>query len=162
MAARGEQEQIGKGHIVGQARGQRVGFQMIDRHEGFARRQRQSLAGHQPHQHAADQAGSGRGGDSVEVANGEFRPFQGPRDEMVDHLDMGARGNFRHHAAIGRMRGDLTHHLVRKDIAAAGGAQPNDRRGGFIAGRLYAKNAHSGSANLMAKRDASARPSRIL
>ena len=44
MAARDEQQQIGKIETAGEPRGQRMGFEMVDGDEGFARRQRQRLA----------------------------------------------------------------------------------------------------------------------
>ena len=121
---------------------QRVRLEVVDRRERLARRQRDSLAGHQADQHAADQAGSGRGGHAVEVVGRELRPLQRARDELVDDLDMGSRGDFRNDAAIGGMRGDLAHHLVGEDFARAVGPQPHDGGCGFVAGRLNAKNAH--------------------
>ena len=64
--------------------------------------------------------GSGRGGDLVQVVKGQLRLVHRLRDEMVEHLDMGARGNLRHDAAKGGMLGDLRHHHLRQHAAAAG------------------------------------------
>ena len=55
---------------------------------------------------------------------------------------MGARGDLRHDAAIGGVRGDLAHHLVGENIAAALRAQAHDRRRGLVASRFDSKHAH--------------------
>ncbi len=53
---------------------------------------------------------------------------------------MGAGGDFRHHAAIGRMQVELRAHHARKDLAAAVLVPPHDRRRGFVAARLDAEH----------------------
>ncbi len=118
-------------------------LQMIDREKRLSSRQREAFARHQPDEHTADEARARRRGDPVEIGDPQLRFLQGARDQMVDRLDMGARGDLRHHAAIGGMGGDLAHDLVAEDFAAPFRAQPNHRGGGFVASGLDAQNAHS-------------------
>ena len=63
-------------------------------------------------------------------------------DQPIDDLDMGARGDLGHHAAISGMGGDLAHHLVGEDFAGPVAAQPHHRRGGLVAGGFDPQNAH--------------------
>ncbi len=67
------QHEKGEGDAVGQARGQRVRLEMVDGDERLAARQRHALAGHQPDQHAADEAGTRRRRDAVEILGRDFR-----------------------------------------------------------------------------------------
>src|SRR4029077_2888399 len=64
-------------------------------------------------------------------------------DDMVERLDMGARRDLRHHAAIGLMLGGLRQHEVGEDFAASVLVAPHHRGGGLVAGRLDAENEHS-------------------
>ena len=73
MAARHQKQQKGKFHAIGQPRGQRMARQMIDRDQRLARRQRQRLGGGQSHHHPADQAGTGRGGNGVDLGQRDVR-----------------------------------------------------------------------------------------
>ena len=142
VAARGEQQQIGKREPAVQARDQRVRLEMVDGDQRLAGRQRDSFARHQADEHAADQSGSGRGGDAVEIARPDAGAFERASDQRVDDFDMGARGDFRHDAAISGMGRDLAHHLVGKDFAGSVGPEFDDRRGGLVAGGLDSQNAH--------------------
>ncbi len=63
-------------------------------------------------------------------------------DECVEHLDMGARGDLRHHAAEGGMLADLGEHDIGQDLAAAVVAAFHHRGGGLVAGRLDAEDNH--------------------
>ncbi len=56
MAAGDEQQQIGKGKIVGEPRRQRMAFEMIDGDEGFAGSERQRLRHGEADDDAADKA----------------------------------------------------------------------------------------------------------
>ena len=142
MAARDEQQQIGKFDPIGEARGQRMRFEMVDRHERLGGGERQRLAGGEPDDDAADQAGPGGGRDAVEIGEFHLRLGERPRDDRVDDLDMGARGDLRHHAAEGGMFGDLAQHLVRQDFAAAVRPAADHGRRRLVAGRLDSQNAH--------------------
>ncbi len=69
---------------------------------GLPRRQRPcALAVISPTMHAADQARPGGGGDAVDVVEPEAGLGQRRLDHAVEQRDMGARGDLRHHAAIG-------------------------------------------------------------
>ena len=76
MAAGGEQQQIGEADAVGEPRGERMGLEMVHRHQGLAGDERDGLGGGEPHQHAADQAGAGRHRDAVEILDGAVRVLQ--------------------------------------------------------------------------------------
>src|SRR5581483_7209544 len=100
----------------------------------------------QPDDDAADQAGSGRGGDGVEVGESDLRITQGSSDDAVERLDMGAGSDLRHHAAEGGMIGNLREDDVGEDPAAAV-RPPLDHRGrGLVAARLDAEDDHGDSA----------------
>ncbi len=66
MAAGGEKQAIGKFDAVGEPRGERVGFEMIDGDQRLVVRERDGLGRRQPDDDAADQAGTRRRGDAVE------------------------------------------------------------------------------------------------
>ena len=87
-------------------------FEMIDRHERLGRGERQRLAGGQPDNDAADQAGAGRRRDPIEIAELHFRLVERARNDRVDDFDMGTRGDFRHHAAEGGVFGDLAQYDI--------------------------------------------------
>jgi hydroxymethylbilane synthase len=93
-------------------------------------------------------------GDPVDLGQGDAGVRQRPGDEAVDDLDVGTRGDLRHHAAVGRMLGDLAQDLVREDVAATVAAEGHHGGGGFVAGRLDAEDAH-GPKELATKRAAS-------
>ena len=142
MPARDEEEQIGKLDIVRQPRGQRMGFEMIDRDERTGRRKGQSLGGGQADDDAADQAGSGRRRHAVELADRHFRALQGLGDDGVDGIDMGAGRDFRHDAAIDGMLLRLRQDHVGQDMSASVGQALDHRGGRFVASGLDAENAH--------------------
>ena len=81
MAARGEEKEIGKSDIGGEARGQRVRLEMVDGDERLAAGQRHALARHQPDQHAADEAGPRGRRHAVEVLRRDARPPESARDQ---------------------------------------------------------------------------------
>ena len=101
-----------------QPRGQRMALQMIDAVKRRAAGQRQCLAGCQADQHTADQPRSGGGGNGIHLF--QFASGLGQRvgNQPVEMVDMRARGQFRHHAAIGRMQLNLAQHHIRQNIAA--------------------------------------------
>ena len=142
MAARDEQQQVGKLDAVRQACGQGMGLKVVHGHEGLSGGQGQSLAGGQTHHDAADEAGACGSGDGVEI--GKVAACVGERalDQPINHLDMGAGGNFGHDAAIGGMFCDLAHDLVGEDRAAAVGLKLDDGRSGLVTGGFDSQNAH--------------------
>jgi hypothetical protein len=60
---------------------------------------------------------------------------------------MGPGGDLRHDAAIGRVLGDLTQNLVRKDRGVPVVVESDDRGRRFVAGGFYAENAHEGNGS---------------
>ena len=78
MAARDQQQQIGKGHVLGQPHRQRMAFEMIDGEEGLVVGEGQRLGRHHAHHHAADQAGPAGGGDAVELRRDRGRRSPAP------------------------------------------------------------------------------------
>ena len=78
MAAGGEEQAIGKRRRVGQPRGERMRFQMIDRDQRLLLDQRDRLGRGQPDDDAADQPGAGGGGDAVDGVEVDARPAPSP------------------------------------------------------------------------------------
>ena len=116
MAAAGQQQQIGKfQRRIGQARGQGVAFKVVDGDQGLVRGHGQRLGTDQPDHHPADETRPGGGGDSVHIGQGEAAIRQCGGDQRGKPLDMGARGDFRHDAAIGAMGLVLRGDMLRKD-----------------------------------------------
>ena len=101
VAARQQEQEIGEGGIVGEARGQRMGLEMIDGNEGFAQGERDGLAGRQADDDAADEAGTGRRRDGIDLGDRHAGLGDGAFDEPVQHLDMGAGRDLGHDPAVG-------------------------------------------------------------
>ena len=117
-------------------------LEMVDGNEWLAGRQRETLAGHEPDQHAPDQPWPGGGGDAVDLAWAPRLRAKRAGDQPVDDLDMGARGDLGNDAAIGGMRRDLAENLVGENAPVAVGPQFDHRRRGLVAGGLNSQNAH--------------------
>ena len=73
MTAGGQEQAIRKGGRVGQPRGERVGFQMIDGDQRLVVHKRNRFRHRQPDDHPADQAGSGGRRNSVERTEPRLR-----------------------------------------------------------------------------------------
>ncbi len=116
-----------------QTRRQGVTHQVIDRDQRLARAQRQGLGGGQSHHDAADQAGSGGDGDAVQFLQGNFGLVQCALNDVVQYFQMGARGDFGHHTAIGGMGFGLAEHDIGQDFARPRGTPAHHRRRGFVA-----------------------------
>ena len=99
------------------------------------------LAGHEAHHDRADQAGAGGGGHTVEVGEAHARLVHRTGDQAVEMLDVAARRNLRHDAAVGRVVGALGEHEVRQHAALPG----HDRSRRLVAARLDAKDDHGPS-----------------
>ena len=87
--------------------------------KGTPQPERDGLAHGDADDQAADQARARRSRRPRRSLEAE--PGLGERlaDRGIEQLDMGARGDLRHHAAIGRMQIELRAHHVRQDLAAA-------------------------------------------
>ena len=104
--------------------------------------ERDRLGGGEPDDHAADQAGSGGGGDPVERSKIALGLRHRLRDQKVEHLDMGAGGDFRHHAAKGGVLVGLRQNDIRQNAPAPGRIALDDRGRGLVAGRFDAQHDH--------------------
>ncbi len=144
MAARDEQQEIGEGQAVGETGAQRMGFQMIDRHEGLAQAERHGLGRGQADDQAADQARAGRRGDPVDGLEAGAGVGEGLANRRIEQVDMGAGGDFRHHPAIGRMEIELRAHHIGQDLAAPVDAPAHQGRGRLVAARLDAEHGQRG------------------
>lgn len=142
VATRNEKQHIGKADPVGQARCQRVAFQMIDGDERLVMNQRQRLGRGGADDQAARQARSAGRGDAIEIGPGCSGLVHGLINQAVEPQDMGARGDLRHDTAIGSMVGDLAVERLRQDRAmrTRPGRAGNNRRRRFVTARLDAKN----------------------
>ena len=100
VPTRDKQHQIRRRDAVGEPARQRVGLQMIDGEKRLARRQRQRLAGDGADDQSADQARTARRGDGVDLVQRHARFIQRRRNDLVENFDVGAGGDFRHHAAV--------------------------------------------------------------
>jgi hypothetical protein len=110
--------------------------QVIDRDQRLAQSQRHAFGGGQAHHHPADQAGSGRRRHPVNVIAPDMGLVQGAGDHRIQDLQMGAAGDFRHHAAIGRMGSDLAGDDTGKDGSRSRRQPAHHRSRGFIAAGL--------------------------
>ncbi len=137
MPARDEQQQIGEFEVrIAQPRRQRMAFEMVDRDQRLARRQRQRLAGDEAHHHPADQPGSRGGGDRVDLRQRHPRLGQRGLDQRRQHLDMRARRDLGHDAAIGPVR----RFLARQPVREHGAVARHQRGGGLVAARFEAED----------------------
>ena len=129
MPARHQQQQKGKSHVVGQPRRQGVAFEMVDADEGQIVRQGDRLGGADADDDAADQARSGRRRHRRQVGEAEAGLRHGLADQPVEMVEMGAGGDFRHHAAELPVLGDLRQHALGLHLAVG----IDQRHGRFVA-----------------------------
>ena len=142
MPARDQKQKIGEREVRGDQPGaERVPLQVVDGEQRLVVDGGDRLAGHEAHHDRADQAGAGGGGHAVQVGKAHARLIHGAGDEAVEMLDVAARRNLRHDAAVGRMVGALGEHEVGQHAALAG----HDRGRRFVAARLDAEDDHGPS-----------------
>jgi hypothetical protein len=113
-----------------------MAFEMIDRDQRLARRERQTFSREQRDHHAADQAGARSRRDRIDVARRQLRLAQHAFDQVRQNLDMGARRDLRNHAAIGLVRLRLADDRLRENAPVA----RHQRRGAVVAAPLKAEN----------------------
>ena len=142
MPAGNQQQQIREIQPVGQARGQRMAFEVVDRVERLAGGRGQRLRRHQPDDQPADQAGTGGGGDRIDIGEPDAGIGERRLDNAVERLDMGARRDLGNDAAERRMLLDLAEHDVGQDVRPATGAKRDDGCRGLVAARLDPENPH--------------------
>ena len=131
MAARGEQQQIGEGDPAARRATSAWASRWLTATNGLPVASAKPLPAIRPTSTPPISPGPA----DAATPSRSWRPSglrQGAGDQHVDDLDMGARGDLRHHAAIGRMGGDLAHHLVGENLARAVGrsrtTRPRSRR----------------------------------
>ena len=144
----GEEQAIGKRRAVGEPRRKRMRLEVIDGEERRLAHERNRLRRGEADDDAADQPGAGRRRDAVDVGKAARGLAHRGRDDDVEHLDMGARRDLRNHAAERRMLLDLRQHHVGQDGSAPVRGALDDRRRGFIAGRLDAEHDQLGLARV--------------
>ncbi len=137
MPARDEQQQIGEFEArVGEARGERMTLQMVDRDQRLARRHRQCLGGDQAHHHPADQPWPRGRGNRIDIVERQPRVLERRLDQRGQHLHMRARRDLGHHAAIGLVR----LFLPRQPVRQHGPVRPDQRCRAFVAARFDAQD----------------------
>ena len=137
VAARDEQQEIGKSKVgLAEHRRQRMAFEMVDRDQRLAARQRQPLGGDQADDHAADKPRAGGGGDRIDLVERRPSLFQRFLDQPRQNLDMGARRDLRDDAAE-RPVGAL---LPRQPMGEHPPVGSDQRRRGFVAARFNAED----------------------
>ena len=112
--------------------------------KGMPRPSAIALAVVTPDDQPADQAGPCRRGDAVDLIERKPCLCQRLKDRGIEQIDMGARGDLRHHPAIDRMQIELRAHHVRQDLAAPVGLEPHHGGCGLVAARLDAENGEGG------------------
>ncbi len=132
MPAGHQQQQIGErgpapGHAR-QPRGQCMRLQVVDRQERQAAGDGDALAEAAAHDQPADQPGPGGRGDGAKIGVVQPRLANYLGNQGRQMRQMGAGGDFRHHAAEARVL-RLAQHRLGQDAAI--GVQ--DRRGGLVA-----------------------------
>ncbi len=144
MPARDEQQEVGKIEAVGEPGGERMRLEMIDRDEGHAASKRDRLPRDHANDQPADQAWPRCRCHAVDRIESEGGLGQRLDDRRVEQLDMGARGDLRHHPAIDGVKVELRAHHARQDGAAAVGLEPHEGGCGLVAARLDAEHASGG------------------
>ena len=119
VSARDEQQQIRKAQAMGEARCERVRFEMVHGDEGQPARKGDGLAGGDADDQPADQPRPRRGGDAVDLVEAETSFGQRLGDQNIEQLDMGARGDLRHDAAELGVKRKLRAHRIGEDDALA-------------------------------------------
>ena len=142
MPARDEEQEIGKVESVGQARRQRMRLEMVDGDEGQPAPERDRLARDHADQQPSDQAWPGCGRDPVDLAPAKPRISKRLHDCGVQQLDMRARGDLGHHAAIARMQLELGAHHIGENAAPAFAVAAHQGSGRLVAARLDPEDHH--------------------
>jgi hypothetical protein len=118
VAAGDQQCDEGKFRRVGAQEGrQQVAFEVVHAQHRLAQRRAQRAGHARAHQQRAGQAGAPGVGDHVDIAQ-RSRPRPAPVRQRQHAADVVAAGQFRHHAAVGLVHGDLAVQRVRASSAA--------------------------------------------
>ena len=114
---------------------------MVDRDQRHAQRERGSLGEVHAHQHRADEAGSIAHRHGVDVLPSDPRSLERALGQQRDGLDMAARRDLRHDAAVHRVQIGLGKDLIAQDLSAV----LDDGHGGLVAGGFKGKYFHVSS-----------------
>jgi hypothetical protein len=144
VAAGGEEQAIGKRRAFDQPRGERMRFEVIDRHQRLAVDERDRLGGGQPDNDAADQAGTGRGRHAVDPVERGAGVGHGLADDAVERFHVGTRRDFGNHAAKDGMVAVLRQHHVGQDLARPLAAALHHRGRGLVASGFDSEYKHGG------------------
>ena len=117
-----------------------VTFEMVDGDERLAQGEGQRFGVGNPHQQCARQAWALGHGDGIQIGEADAGFVQRRANHRNDVAQMFARGEFRNHAAIGRMDGDLRGHNAREDAPPA----LHHRGRGLVAGAFDGENQPAG------------------
>ncbi len=118
MPAGDEQQQIREEDAIGQARSQRVAFEMVDGDERLAGGPGDPLRRHRADDQPADQAGTGGSRDAIDLGEVDASLAERQRHQGIEMVEMRPRGDLRHDPAIGRVLGQLGVDQVRPDLRA--------------------------------------------
>jgi hypothetical protein len=113
-----------------------VAFQMVDGNERFAEPERKCLGVGDPDEQRARQTRTFGDGDGIEIVKGELRLGQRGAYHRYDIAEVLTGGQFRHHATVGCVRGNLGGNNIGKLMTSA----LDHRRSGFVAGAFDAEN----------------------
>ncbi|MCY1365309.1 hypothetical protein D9M69_521490 [compost metagenome] len=125
---------------VRQHRRQQMPFQVVDTDGRQVARPGERLRDAGAHQQGACQTGAGRVGDRADIGHLQARLVQDLAGKRHDAADMVARGEFRHHAPVFLVHGDLGVQRVREQTPFS----TDGCNAGFVAGAFKAENNHGG------------------
>jgi hypothetical protein len=115
--------------------------------QGLADRVRQRLAGDKAHHHAADQPRPGGRRDRIHIAERDSGVLQRGGDQRLQRLDVRARRDLGHDAAIGPVRRLLPRQPMREHAAVTG----HQRRRGLVARGFEAQDQHGRALSVRPK-----------
>ena len=127
--------QLGIGQIIGRD----MPADMVHRHERQTQGQRRRLGKIHAHEHRADEPRRIRDRHSVQLGTRELRRFKRVVSQCADRLDVLARRDLRHHAAIQPVQRHLRVDAVRQHLPPVA----NDGHRRFVARGFDRQNVHN-------------------
>ena len=140
VAAGHQQQKEGVGNVLGQTRRDGVALEVVDRDQRFPERHGHGLCEREPDHHSADQAGTCRGRDAVEIDGMDAGLGEGAEHHDVDSLDVGAGRDLRHYASKRCVVGNLGEYNGGEDPRQTAVGNSHDRGGRFVAARFDAQH----------------------
>ena len=143
VAAGDQQRHKGKrGRRLGQQRREQMTFEVMDGNGRFAQRAGVGVGKRCAHQQRPRQPGAGGVGDGIERLCGQSGLMQRLRQQARQAADVVARSQFRHHAAICRVQGNLRMQRLRQQPPLRG---VENGHAGFITRTFDAQDFHAAS-----------------